>query len=182
MEAALQTELRRSIPTGAHFHKISDSPIFSGNRMRFTLPKPYDWYCGFKSNFYAIENKVHKVSQAWAVSKIQDHQIAALSEVYQNNKPGQNNFRAYVFMNIRYGLGKKRVNHIFGIHIKPFLQLLLKMERKGRKSIPLDEFERFKKIRCYREKQDDGQSLLYWNLGLFFEDDEFHKESERIKV
>jgi len=36
------------------FHKISDSPIFHGNRMRFTKPKPFDCLFIFAISYVAI--------------------------------------------------------------------------------------------------------------------------------
>ncbi len=163
LEQVFQTEIKRSIPEKSHYQKIPDMPRFK--KSRFIPKKPYDCYCINNGITYLIENKVHKIHTAWSISKIQDHQIEGLLEA---ENAGKNNAFSFVFINVRYGLGKKRTCYIIVIHILDFLKEIDKCKRLKRKSIPICEFEKYNMIGCYRMKMKTGESLLFWQLDLFF--------------
>ena len=80
------------------YHKIADSPIFSGQKTRFTAPKPFDtvyckdmkgyvllWYyvARTKKICYAIEiNDFIRIRNSWKMKSIKEEELKKLRTEY----------------------------------------------------------------------------------------------------
>jgi penicillin-binding protein-related factor A (putative recombinase) len=162
LELVFQKEIKRSIPKESHYLKIPDMPRFK--KSRFISKKPYDWYCIYNGFTFCIENKVHRVTTAWELRRIKEHQVESLVEA---EEAGKGNVFSFVFINIRYGLGKNRICYIAVIHILDFLKEIERCKRLERVSIPVAELEKYRKIDYYR-KVVDKNNLLFWDMEYFF--------------
>ena len=150
-EARLQAELRASFKhffPKDYWYKIPDTPKMKGSNLRFIPRKPFDIVCSVSKIFFAIETKVHKKTTAFPLNEVHEHQEVGLDEA-----------DGFVWLNIRRGLGKARVNFIVVIAISEWMALKAKILKSGRKSIPLAFFEKYDKI-----KWKDGK----WQIEDFF--------------
>jgi penicillin-binding protein-related factor A (putative recombinase) len=151
-ESKFLTEIinsREIICPGAFFYKIPDPPIFKGSKTRFNVQRPYDLEVAWAGKLLAVEAKVHRVHTAWPISKVAEHQIENLKCNKVNGKD------AYVVINVRYGLGKSRVNFAAIIDIDEIIEL----KKENKKSITVSE------LREYRTMQWQKSNGVYiWNL------------------
>jgi penicillin-binding protein-related factor A (putative recombinase) len=166
LEQIFQTEILHSVPSAAEYNKISDS-----GGSQFSVKRPYDWYAIYQDKIFCVENKMHKTNQAWNYNKIADHQIERLLKAYHNGA------LSYVFLNVRYGLGKKRVCKLFAIHIVPFTKLCNKYKNSDRNSIPLHEFDKFDTFEYERVTNENGDKEIRWMLSEFFNSFAFHRKA-----
>jgi len=49
-----QKKALKSVKRGGLYHKINDMPIFKGNRMRFTNPKPFDCFIITEADAFVV--------------------------------------------------------------------------------------------------------------------------------
>ena len=72
----------------AFYHKISDSPIFKGSKMRFTLPKPFDCFFLLNGVLHAVEAKQVRENESIKLTLVEPHQISGLFSVINNGGTG----------------------------------------------------------------------------------------------
>lgn len=132
-EQVFTTEVKHSVEyyyKNAFWLKIPDLPVFKGSKTRFAPQKPFDFMLAYKGNLIAVEAKVHKKHTAWPLSSVKDHQIEGLLSI------GDNGFKSYVMLNVRFGIGKSKYNKSF-----LFSPQTIKQLKEMHKSIPVKELQ-----------------------------------------
>jgi len=148
-EQKFLTELKQSkdhLYPLSFMYKPPDMPMF--DKSRFIPEKPFDLFyfnCGI---FIALEAKVHKVHTAWPLSKVRKHQTENL-KICKNN-----GMLAYIVVNVRYGLGKNRINFASIIDVDDFIDL-----NKTVKSIKVIDLVKFNRMDWIKKN-----NKLVWDL------------------
>ena len=131
-EKTFSREIKNSIEKQlqpCHYHKIPDA-IFNP-RGSFNPEKKYDAYVTYQGCFTAMEYKIHKNKNAFALSNLRLIQRASLLEAHRSG------CNAYVVLGIRY----EKIRKTYFI---PIVQYVAEMEK--RKSIPLSDLEQFPQL------------------------------------
>ena len=126
-EKDFQREFTRSIRIALNwnqeyylYHKLSDMSLDK---------KPFDCFLAYKKWFLWIELKIHKKSTAFAVNKIEDHQLYALTQLMRTGHTW------YIIVNVRIASGRKDSENFAAVYnIKSWLKLVESLDRK---SIPV---------------------------------------------
>ena len=112
-----------------HYKKIPDQ-VFNPNA-HFNPEKDYDAFICYKGCFTALEFKLHKNKNAFALDRVSLNQRSALLDAYEASG------LAYVVVGIRY----ENVRKAFFIPIRNFMDFCISSERK---SMPLDVMEQYR--------------------------------------
>ena len=126
--------------------------------------KPFDLILSLNKKHKAIELKSHTKHTAWSLNKVEPHQVEGLQRA-QNNGYG-----AYIIVNVRFGLGKQRVNFARVFSLREYKKLVRRSEKGGRKSITLSEMQAGHCItgqQLPRRGLETRRKRFIWNLNRF---------------
>lgn len=140
-EQKFLTEIKHSVEAmpNVWWFKIPDRPVFgdepgkprlpgSKPALRFMIQNPFDALLAVNGRTIAIEAKAHTNHNAWSLAEVKPHQVEALEKFAATGQP------AIIIVNVRYGMGKQRVNFAAVMTVAKY-----KAMQSIRKSIPVAE-------------------------------------------
>jgi len=161
-ERIFQQEIRDSVLTlwpSAFYHKLTDTPIFKGSKIRFSHPKPFDCFFVIEGVFYALELKQFRENAPIPFTIVKPHQIEGLLGAERGGGA------AYILINYRITSEKngKAINQT--IAIKPELWKKVKETAKSLSASSL----RFKQIKQWMFSSVEIERITIrskrvWNL------------------